>query len=171
MGKHELKYSDLILAHQDTHVITYKGKNPVLPIWNNCETIVRKTLEINSSKFFLIYFNWDNNDGAFKAEWRAHMEGDRWTKPWFVIRVWGWQNLTPDKDGWIKIKTWGELETKYYYSNSIQKSLWWTYSYMFYDKQRRKMLEEARERYFRLQEEFRKLYGISTVPAESAPHT
>ncbi len=160
MAEKTMKYADDILDIQDFQVVSYKGKEP-FQIRNKIEEIMKKELEINAAKFFLHTMGWDVNEGAFKAEWHAYRSYDRWTKVWFFVRIWGWQNLTPDKEGWAKIKTWAEIHTEYTYSNSIQKSLWWTYSYMFYDKNRRQILEDARERYFRIIEDIRQLYGMS----------
>jgi hypothetical protein len=60
----------------------------------------------------------------------------------------------------MKIKLVGTLDTEFEYTHSIQKSLWWSYNYMFYNNYRSKVLEEGREIYYRMLIEMKKLYGI-----------
>lgn len=156
----ELKYTDELTHETDNIAIKFKGKEP-FRIRRHVQDIVMKTLEIDTPKFYLHYLGWDSTSGGFKAEWRAYKPWDRWTNINFIVRTWGAQTLgDPEKNGWATIKLVGTLDTKYEYTHSIQRSLWWSYNYLFYNKNRQQIFEEARNDYFRLFNELKKLYGI-----------
>ncbi len=156
----ELKYTDELTHESDNIVIKFKGKEP-FRIRRHVKDILLKTLEIDTPKFYLHYLGWDSTNGNFKAEWRAHKPWDRWTKIEFIVRAWGGQTLgDPDKNGWMKLKLVGTLTTSYEYTHSIQRSLWWSYNYAFYNKNRLEIFNEARDLYFRVFNEIKKLYGI-----------
>lgn len=164
-----LKYSDELPQETDNIVISYKGKEP-FRLRKHVETIVKSTLEIDSPKFYLHYIAWDTTDGAFKAEWHAYKPWDRWTSINIIVRTWGQQTLgDPEKNGWMKMKLLGSLDTKYEYTHSIQKSLWWSYNYLFYNKNRSNTFEEARDYYYRVFNEIKKLYGIYRKEEAVAP--
>ena len=153
MAIKEIKYKDWLLDTRDVIVLSGKGNNPFRKIRENVEDIFRKTLEIDSPKFFATYMGYDQTDGAFKGEWKAYKPGDRWTKTWYVMRCWGQQDLKT-QEGWFKMKIQGYLETAYYFEHSIQKSLWWTYSFFFYNKVRTRLMEERRDDLFEIEDKF-----------------
>ena len=67
---------------------------------------------------------------------------------------------TKDLTGWVKIKIYGTVETKYEYSNFIQRSFWWTYNYLFYYKQRRDYIEYAKDLIYEMMDNFKEALGI-----------
>jgi len=164
-----LKYKDELTHESDNIIISYVGKEP-FRIRRHVENILKTTLEIDSPKFYLHYINYDLTDGRFKAEWQAHKPWDRWTSLSFIVRCWGQQYLgDPEKNGWFKMKFIGSLDTSYDYTHSIQKSLWWSYNYIFYNKVRSAIFEEGRDFYYRALIEFKKLYGIYQKEPTLAP--
>lgn len=155
-----LKYSDELTQESDNIVVSFKGKEP-FRIRRYVKDIVLKTMEIDSPKFYTHYLGWDQTGGDFKAEWVGKKPWDRWTDIKIMVRTWGQQTIgDPEKNGWMKMKLVGTLNTEYEYTHSIQKSLWWSYNYMFYNNYRSKVLEEGREIYYRMLIEMKKLYGI-----------
>ena len=158
----EIKYKDWLLDTKDVIVLSGKTTNPFGKIRNNVEAIVRQALEIDAPKFLTDYIGYDQTDGAFKGKWRARKPGDRWTKTWYEVIMWGQQDLKTQY-GWYKMKITGYLETSYFYSHSLQKSIWWTYSFFFYNKIRRKLLEENRDLLYEIEDRFRVLLGQPTI--------
>lgn len=160
MGSKLLKYKDELIAGQDIIAIKYKGNDPFGKVMRSIEGIVRQTLEIDSPKFFERYIGWDMNDGTYKAKWEAFKPGDRWTKMNITVLCWGEQSLK-DKNGWMTLKITANIETKVYYHHSIQKSLWWTYAYSFYNRHRRKLWEQYRDYVYEIEERIKEELGIS----------
>jgi len=164
-----LKYSDELTHESDNILISYTGKEP-FRIRRRIEDITKTTLEIDSPKFYLHYINYDLTDGRFKAEWQATKPWDRWTSMGVMIRCWGQQYLgDPEKNGWFRLKLIATIDTEYNYTHSIQKSLWWSYNYMFYNNVRSKIHEECRDYYYRLLTEIKKLYDIYPKEPTLAP--
>lgn len=164
-----LKYSDELTHESDNIIIKYKGTEP-FRIRRHVESILKKTMEIDSPKFYLHYLGWDTTSGNFKAEWKGRKPWDRWTNISIMVRAWGGQTLgDPEKNGWMKLKLVGTLNTEYEYTHSIQKSLWWSYNYLFYNKNRQHIFEEGRDTYFRVLTEIKKLYGIYHKEEAIAP--
>ncbi|MCK4550924.1 MAG: hypothetical protein KAT91_03140 [Candidatus Aenigmarchaeota archaeon] len=156
----KIEYKDELLSGQDVIVIKFKGNDPFGKICKSIEGIVRQTLEIDAPKFFEKYIGWDLTDGTFKGRWEARKPGDRWTKMYISVWCWGEQSLK-DKNGWMNLKINATIDTKLWYHHSIQKSLWWTYAYAFYNRHRRKMWEEYRDYLFEVEERIREELGIS----------
>lgn len=161
-GVKKIGYKDWLLDIKDVLVVSGKCTNPFGRILRNVEHIMRQTLEIDAPKFLPRYIGWDQNDGSFKGKWSARKPGDRWTKTWYEVICWGQQDLKT-KHGWYKIKITGWLETSYYYEHAIQKSLWWTYSFFFYNKIRRTMLDENRDLLYEIEDRLRVLFEQPTV--------
>ena len=51
----------------------------------------------------------------------------------------------------------------------MQKSLWWSYNYAFYNKTRRAYFEDGTDYLFQMLEKIKRLYGIYQGPEISAP--
>ena len=160
MASKKIDYKDELVQGQDVLIIKYKGHDPFGKILRSIEGIVRQTLEIDSPKFFERYIGWDLTDGTFKAKWEAKKSGDRWTKMNVTVFCWGEQSIK-DKNGWMTLKITGNIHTNVYYHHSIQKSLWWTYAYSFYNNHRRKLWEEYRDYLYEIEERAREELGIS----------
>ncbi|RLG13784.1 MAG: hypothetical protein DRN66_03530 [Candidatus Nanohalarchaeota archaeon] len=152
-----LEFNDDIFVNQDVSVMNYKGDAP-FKIRRFIAPLLKEKLEISSSHVFPKYLGWDLTDGTFKAKWTANKNFDRWTK--FEIQIWCWGEQSDGKTGWLKAKTVSYLKTKYIYANSIQKSMWYTYSLLFYDQQRSKYAERGRKIAVEIWKEIQRKYGM-----------
>lgn len=152
-----LEFNDDIFLNQDVSVLKYNGEEP-FKMRRFIEPLLKEKLEVSSSHIFPLYIAWDTTCGSFKAKWIANKKFDRWTK--FEFQIWCWGNQNEGKRGDVISKICGFLKTKYIYANSIQKSMWYSYSLLFYDMQRSKYAERGRKIAIDIWEEVQRRYGM-----------
>lgn len=157
----EITIIDDLLAPQDYITINYKGRNPFI-VCTMFLNIMRDILKVSSIDLYENDVRWDITDDprTFYGVWFGKRSEDRWTTTRIKIRAQGSQSSN-DKMGHISIMIKGWLETKYEYANFIQKSFWWFYNYMFYYKQRRKMIDFSKDNIFAIREKVTEILGIS----------
>ena len=159
MESRTIKYADVITAPHESKKIVYRGPNP-LGFKDNMRELLKHVLEIGSPNVHEADLRWDATDGSFYYEVRAKRPEDRWTTLVISMRAWGQQGDDEKKMGSMTIKLKGVLETEIEYTHSIHKSFWWTYSYLFYNRQRRKYFERARKMYFTIENAIREMLGV-----------
>ena len=152
-----LEFKDDLFVNQDFSVVSYIGEWP-FKMRRFIPSLFKEKLEISGSHIYPKYIGWDMTDGTFKGKWMAEKKVDRWSKLEFLIWCWGVQN--DGTRGWMKAKTAGFLKTQYLYANSIQKSMWYSYSLIFYDNQRVKHAERGRLLMIEMWEEIQRRYGM-----------
>lgn len=158
-------YTDALTAPNTAKKIVYKGPNP-LGFKDNMVELLKHVLEIGSPNVHEKDLRWDATDGSFYYEISAKRPEDRWTTLKISLRAWGQQNDDEKKMGAMTIKLKGVLETRVEYSHSIHKSFWWTYSYLFYNRQRSKYFERGRKMLFTIENAIREMLGIPTQKME-----
>ncbi|MCK5040393.1 MAG: hypothetical protein KAR87_05490 [Candidatus Aenigmarchaeota archaeon] len=154
-----LEFTDDLFLNTDVYIMTYKGEEP-FKIRRFIVPLFKDMMEISGSKVYPLYLGWDMTDGTYKAKWMADKKLDNWSK--LRLQIWCWGEADTGRANWMKAKVVGHLCTKYTYANSIQKSMWYTYSYIFYDKQRAKYANEGRRLMVAIWREIQKKYGMRT---------
>ncbi len=165
MANKELYYSDMVFAPHEMKKITYRGPNP-LGFKDKMVELLKHVLEIGSPDVWEKDVRWDTTDGSFYYEVEANRAFDRWTSLKFKMRAWGQQGDDPQKMGHMTLKYGGVLETRVPYSHSIHKSFWWTYSYLFYNKQRTKYFEVSKKMLMTIENALREMLGIPVQKTE-----
>lgn len=152
----ELEIKTDILAPRHQKTIEYSGDYPSR-LFKVIPPLMKDIFKITSSNFFEDKIKWDTSGEPteFFGQWRGRDGKDRRTDVWVIVKVQGKQSPT-EKKGSAVITIRGIIETSFPYSNLIDKSLVKTYSYFFYDKQRRYYIEEARRRFDILENEIKK---------------
>ncbi len=167
MGTGNIYIKEDLPSMTDFIPLEFKVVNPFGKLRSSIEGIVKGVLEIPSAKFWEKVIKWDTTDGSFMGEWQAWKDADSWTKMKIKIVAYGSQDLKT-KQGSVYIKFFGWVETKFEYSNEVQKSLWWMYKFIFYDRRLRNFWEQSREDYFEIEEKIKKLMGTSKVNPHKA---
>jgi len=154
----ELEYKDLLAPVKDLIIIDFKGDRPakllkvVLPS-------IQRIMELDSPKLAEREFRWDSTDGSFQGKWAAFKNYDKWTQMWIEVNAWGKQDLQT-KQGAVKVKVKGWLVTKFEYAHSLQQGFWWTFTYLFYNRTRKKLFDQSVDYYFRVVDMIKENLGI-----------
>ncbi len=134
----EINIIDDILAPSDRIKIRYEGSNPSA-LLGMVPDMIKSIMKIPGKDLLETDIRWDVTDGSFYGMWMGKRTEDRWTTTYLRVIVQGVQNK--EGTGWFVIEIKGQIETKYEYSNFIQRSFWWFYNHGFYYRQRRNYLE------------------------------
>jgi hypothetical protein len=141
MGK--LVITDECLAPAKFIYLNYSGPNPF--------EVARKIGE--SLKFFFhvstagvseTRLNWDISGDpiTFYNTWWVQKKLSGFSTIWVYIKIEGKKSKTTN-EGSFMLELRAQLVTKFKYSNPLLKALWWIYSYLFYNKPRRKYVERC----------------------------
>ena len=149
----EIIITEDLLSPEDKITTNFTGQNP-LRICQNMKLLFEKVMQVEGKDTFERVFKWDmlEEPRSFFNLWTALREEDLWTKIIGKAVLQGKQN-SKTKAGTIKIEISGYLETKFEYSNFLQKAFWLAYNYMFYWKRRRQYMERGREYLFTMMNE------------------
>ncbi len=155
----KLKYQDILTAPNESKKISYSGPEP-FKFLGKMTPLLKAIMEIGSPNIHEKDIRWDQTDGSFYYEIQAVKPFDRWSRFIFKMRAWGSQGDDPKKMGSMTMKLKGVLETEIEYYHSIHKSIWWTYAYLFYNKQRKKYFDISRKMFFTIENALREMLGV-----------
>ena len=151
---------DDIMAPSDVIKINFKGAYP-FKVVTMVPTMLRDVMKITGVDLFERDIRWDftQEAKAFYGYWIGRRKEDRWSTT-FVIAIVQGEQSSKDKSGWVDIQLKGTVNTKYDYTNFIQKSFWWFYNLMFYYSQRRNYIEYAKDNIFKMRDILTKALGV-----------
>jgi hypothetical protein len=154
----EIKIAEDILAPSDTLKVKFEGKNPFLAVAMATD-MLKSVMKITGKDVLETDVRWDvtGKIPTFFGKWMGKRPDDRWTKTFIRILIQGEQN-SQDKTGWVEVRFKGWVETKYEYSNFIQRSFWWFFNKTFYHKQRQQYLEMAKDNIFEMRDKLKAIY-------------
>ena len=113
--------------------------------------MIQRGLRISGTNTFIdeyYVYNVDPNDISFHIYWHGKKTHDQRTSTWAWVRV-KQGHLYPDGTGSMKIEFYAKLVTKWKKKTLIQRTpiysiLLKTYTYIFYDKRRRTLIERCK---------------------------
>jgi len=152
---------DDIMAPRDTVIVRFQGKNPAAVIIMVPRLLI-DTLKVSAKDVLETDVRWDAVNPEmrdFYGRWAGKRKEDRWSKTMVRVLIQGQQHAK-ERTGWVRIEIRGTVTTDYEYSNSIQRTFWWFYNLLFYNQQRRKYLEDAKDVIFELRTIFQRTLGI-----------
>jgi len=158
----KLDIIDDILAPRDTLIVRFDGKNPFLAT-TMVPNMLRSVLKITSKDVLETDIRWDVAGGdmhEFYGKWMGKRKEDVWTMTKVRVIIQGAQH-SKEKTGWARIEIKGFIQTRYAYSNFIQRSLWWFYNRVFYNQQRRMYIDKAKDDLYEMRDIFQRALGIS----------
>ena len=120
--------------------------------------LIQNIFRITQPNTFEDKLQWDTSADPieFFALWRGKDGKDSRTTFWINIKAQGKQNVK-DKMGDIAIYVWSTLDTKFSYSNFLDKSLITLYCYLYYYEIRRKYIVEQKRLIDTLDEQIKKV--------------
>ena len=145
----------------------YTGHNP----WGVAKHItnrIRPFFHVSASGTNNGRINWDvvGENINFYSIWWVKKGLTGHTTMWIDIKVIGKKSKATNQ-GNFTLQMNARLETKFGGWSFWLKPLWLMYSYLFYHRVRRKMLERCRNNVYNFREEIKKHYNLQT--AESVP--
>lgn len=151
---------DDLIAPKDTLTVKFNGKNPFAAV-TIVPQLLRSIMKITTKDVLETDVRWDTLGPMrqFYGMWMGKRYEDRWTTTRIRIIIQGEQHPA-DRTGSVNIELKGTLLTVYEYSNFIQRSFWWFYNYVFYNKQRRVYLEEGKDKIYEMRDIFQRTLGI-----------
>ena len=134
---------DDCLAPRFYHEIVYTGPNP-LKVYKAIKGILKRVLYVETADIWEREFRWmpDSDPAEFFIRIFAKKDLDRWTEATVEVVLHGWQPLTPNKKGSIRVRIGGIIRTQmpdetFIQRTPIYRALVWLYLYYFYFKTRR----------------------------------
>ncbi len=137
-----LNIIDDIIAPSDRMKVKFSGSNPA-SILGMVPGMIKGVMKIPGKDLLETDIRWDVTDGSFYGVWMGKRTEDRWTTTYIRVIAQGMQNKEGLGNFTIEIK--GTVETKYKFSNFVQRGFWWVYNHSFYYKQLRGYLENGKD--------------------------
>ena len=156
----QINIVDDILAPSEVITMNFRGQYP-FKVVTMVPMMLRDVMRISGVDIFERDIRWDFNVDPrdFYGYWVGRRSEDRWTTTYVLVIIQGAQ-ASKDKTGWVNIRIKGTVQTRYEYSNFLQKSFWWFYSLMFYYKQRRQYIEWSKDNVYKMRDILTKALGI-----------
>jgi hypothetical protein len=153
--------STQVLTPEDEKTLSFTCEHPSR-FFSFLPRLTRQIFRITSSHWFEDRIKWDVGDTSvqFFGVWRGEDSKDSRTGVWITIKLQGEQKLDEQKMGNATIHLSAILRTKFPYLTILDKGLYKSYTYLFYNKQRRYYMEEARQRLLQLENEIKKIIGV-----------
>lgn len=140
-----LNFIDDLIAPSDRLKVRYDGPNPGA-VLGMAPDMIKSIMKIPGKDLLETDIRWDisSEPNDFYGVWMGKRQEDRWTTTFLRVIIQG-AHHSKEKTGWFTAEMKGQIETKYNYSNFLQRSFWWFFNYGFYYKQRRGYLENAKD--------------------------
>jgi len=150
-----------ILSPEEEKSISFSGSNPAR-FFKIIPGLIKHIFKVTSSHFFEDRIKWDVGETSvqFYGMWRGEEGKDRRSRVWAQVKLQGVQNLDKEKIGEGVILLTGFVETSFPYLTILDKTLYKTYTYLYYNNQIRYYLEEARRRFQTLETELKREIGL-----------
>ena len=158
---------DDCLAPRLYHEIVYTGPNP-LKVYGAIKGILKKTLYVETKDIWEREFRWmpDSDPAEFFIRIFTKKDLDTWSEVTVEVIMHGWQPLTPNKKGSIRVRIGGILSTKipdetFIQRTPIYRALVWLYLFYFYFKTRREShLQWCKDKLDTLRDEVEKILKV-----------
>ncbi len=163
-----LEISDDCLSPEKYTYLTYSGPDP----WGVVKKVtdsLKPYFHVSSSKVAHERLNWDISSDPinFWSLWWVKKSFSRYTNIRIYIWIQGTKNKT-DNNGQFTMRLHGELLTNVSGPRLILKPFWLMYSYLFYNRARRRYIEICRDLLLNFRNEIKEHYNLG---ATSVPRT
>lgn len=165
MGK--ITIEDDCLVPERFLTMTYSGKDP-WGVGRKIAEMVKPFFHVSSSGTNNLRLNWDDagDPVTFYSLWWVKVKYSRFTTSWFRIKVQG-EKHKADNTGTFTLELQANLETKFSGWSPFLRTAWLMYSYLYYNRIRRKMIERCRNSTLNFRNEIKKHFELeaSSTPA------
>ena len=147
--------------------LSYTGHNP----WGAAKFIsgkIRTFFHVSASGTNNPRTNWDvvGENISFYSVWWVKKSYTGYTMAWIDMKIIGKKSKATNQ-GNFTLQMNGRLETSFSGWIYWVKPLWYMYSYLFYYRQRRKMLERCRNNVMNFREEMKKNFNMQAAESVS----
>lgn len=148
--------------------LTYTGHNP----WAAAKYIsnrIRGFFHVSASGTAQTRLNWDvvGENVSFFSTWWVKKELSGHTMMWIHMKVIG-KKAKATNQGNFTLQMNGFLQTEFEGWSFWLKPLWLMYSYLFYHRVRRSMIERCRNNIMNFREEIKKHFNVETAQSVSS---
>ena len=166
--KGKIEIVDQCLAPDKFIYLTYKGPNP----WGVSKKIsgmIRPHFHISSSSVYNTRVNWDvvGENISFFSHWRVKRALSRFSQMWATIKIVGWKNKATN-NGEFSLTMDADLKTSFSGWTVTLKPLYYLYSYLFYYRYRRNLLEFCRNSMYEFRNEIKRHYNLDSTEIPKA---
>jgi hypothetical protein len=161
MGK--ISIADDCLVPERFIYLRYSGKNP-WSVVNRITGATRPFFHVSASGTSQTRLNWDVSTDpiAFYATWWVKKDVSRWSRMLFFLKVQGRQFKTT-QEGDFTLQLNADLRTEFSGWGLILKPAWLLYSYLFYNKARRRFIERCRNITLNFRNEIKEQFDLETT--------
>ena len=165
MGK--IDVTDECLVPEKYTYVRYTGKNP----WEVSEKItelIRPFFHVSASGTNNTRLNWDitGDVRTFYSLWWAERKLSRFSRMKVDFKLQGEQHKDT-KMGKFSLQLSGTINTKFGGFGPLLKPLWYTYSYLFYNRVRRDWIKKCQATIYNFKNEIKKEYGLGETEVQS----
>lgn len=143
--------------------LRYTGHNP-WGVVNHITNTIRPFFHVSASGTRHHRLNWDvvGENISFYSVWWVKKELSTHTMMWIDMKVIG-KKAKATNHGEFNMQMNARLETNFEGWTHWVKPIWMMYSYLFYNRVRRKMLERCRNNVYNFREELKKHFNLETA--------
>jgi hypothetical protein len=166
MGKLVIK--DDCLAPARYIYLEYSGKDPY-GVSKKITSTLMQFFHVSASKVCEEDFRWDvsRDPIGFFAKWWVRKELSNYSEAFFRIKFQG-AKTKQTNEGNFTMQLQGALNTSFKYSTPLLKSLWWIYSYFFYNKVRRRYVRMCGDLLYSLRDEIKEHFDLEVAGPRAA---
>lgn len=166
MAKFEIR--DDCLAPERELTLSYAGPDPWAVVGRITDSI-RDFFHVSASGTNQERLNWDVSGDpiGFYSVWWIKKKLSGYSHALIRIRVQGNKSKT-DNTGRFTMYISGELVTNFEGHKWIIKPVWLLYTYLFYDRAKRRYVEKCSDLILNFRNEIKQHYGISATPVPQA---
>ncbi len=140
--------------------LDYSGPDP-FGISKKIAGLLKPFFGVSSAGVSETNFNWDSSGDpiTFYFTWWVQKSFGKFSSMRMDIKVQGTKGKTKNT-GNFTMEIRGKIITRFGYSTSLLKSLWWIYSYLFYNRRRRNYINMCRDYAQRFRKEIAEHYNL-----------
>ena len=159
---------DECLAPEKYIYLRYTGKNP-WGVAHKISGLIKPFFHVSSSGTNNTRINWDSSGDpiAFYSIWWVKRNFSRWTKMTVYIKVQGKKSKTTNEGDFV-MQLNADIQTAFHGWGFMLKPVWLVYSYIFYNRARRRFLESCRNITLGFRNEVKEHFNLKAhkVPTE-----
>jgi len=164
----KLQIMDDCLAPDRYVYLTYSGPDP----WGVAKKIsesLKGFFHVSTSGTNHERLNWDISGDPinFWSRWWVKKNMSMFSRAWFYIWVQGTKSKT-DNTGQFTLRLHGELKTNVGGPSILLKPFWVTYSYLFYNRVRRRFIERCNDMLLNFRNDIKEHYNLRMTSVTGA---
>ena len=142
--------------------LDYSGADPY-GVVKKINGMLNAFFRVSSAGISETDFKWDDSGDpiTFYSSWWVKKSLSGFSTMWVWIKVQGAKGKNKNV-GNFTMEVRAEIKTSFSHATSLLKSVWWIYSYIFYNRRRREYVNMCKDWVYRLRKELAEHYNLRT---------